>query len=246
MALLRRVAAVLADLVYPPTCALCDRTLASEDPDWCPDCAREVLAATATDYCHRCGAKAEPYLVDDDGCKHCRDAPARIDGLARVGPYEGPIGELVRRYKYNGVQRLDRLLGTMLANTIRSQSWCAHLDAMVPVPASFAERWRYQFYPVALLAQAAARELGVPALPLLVVGGKKRRQVELSPSERAANVRGKFRLHRHARVVGARLCLIDDVATSNATIRECAAVLKRAGAAEIYAAVLAKGGADKK
>lgn len=245
MALLRRVAAVLADLVYPPTCALCDRTLTLDTPDWCPDCAREVLAATATDYCHRCGAKAEPYLTDAGGCKHCRDARARIDGLARVGPYEGPIGELVRRYKYHGVQRLDRLLGFMLANAIRSQPWCDRLDALVPVPASFIERWRYQFYPVALLAQAAARELGVPALPLLVVRGKKRRQVEIAPSERAANVRGRFRLHRHARAGDARLCLIDDVATSNATIRECAAALKRAGAAEVYAAVLAKGGADK-
>jgi len=240
MKAVRDVLHLLADLVYPRSCALCDRTLDRTTIDWCPECVHEILAATGSDYCKRCGATAEPYTIDEAGCKHCRDTSLPIDGFARVGPYEGPIGCLVRRYKYDGQQRLDRLLASMLADALRSRPWCEQIAALVPVPATLIERWRYRFWPVGLLAQSAGHPLRLPSLPMLVSRRRARRQVEVNPSERIANVRGKFVPHRHARINGTRLCLIDDVATSNATLHECARVLKRAGATEVFAAVVAK------
>jgi ComF family protein len=240
MRAVRDVLHLLGELVYPRSCALCDRTLDRSSIDWCPDCVGLVLAATGSDYCGRCAATAEPHTVNEAGCKHCRDASAPIDGFARVGSYEGPIGSLVRRYKYDGQQRLDRVLASMLADALRSRPWCGRIDALVPVPATLTERWRYRFWPVGLLAQSAGQRLGLPYLPMMVSGRRSRRQVDVNPSERAANVRGKFVPHRLARVNGSRLCLIDDVATSNATLRECARALKRAGAAEVFAAVVAK------
>lgn len=241
---LRRAVSLLGNLILPPACALCDRTPIPDNSDWCPHCTTRILAAVSVDYCRRCGHTAEPFLVDEEGCRHCRGRRRPISGIARVGPYEGPIGEMIRRYKYNHRQWLDRLLGSMLADTIRSRPWCETLDGLVPVPASFAERWRYRFYPVGALAHETSRRLSLPTLPLLEVRGKKQRQVDLAPSDRVANVRGRFHLARGACVTGARLCLIDDVTTSGATLAECARVLKRAGATEIYAAVLAKAGRD--
>ncbi|MGE5296242.1 MAG: ComF family protein [Solirubrobacterales bacterium] len=38
------------------------------------------------------------------------------------------------------------------------------------------------------------------------------------------------------------MCLVDDIKTSGATLNECARVLKEAGAAKVYAVVLAVAG----
>ena len=242
MPVIHRALALVADLLFPHSCALCDRTPIDGDSDWCPSCTHEVLAAVSTDYCHRCGETTEPHLVDDRGCRHCRDRCPPTAGVARVATYESAIGEMIRRYKYHGQQRLDAVLGRMLADAIRGQPWSAGIDALVPVPASLIERLHYHFYPVGLLANVASHRLGLPVLPLLTIHGKTRRQTELIPSDRAANVRGKFHLARRANVSGACLCLVDDVTTSGSTLAECARVLKRAGAAEVYTAVLAKAG----
>ena len=68
-------------------------------------------------------------------------------------------------------------------------------------------------------------------------------QYELaSAAQRAENVRGAFAVVPGARLKEARLCLVDDVTTSGATLAEVRRVLKHAGAAGVYAAVLAKGG----
>ena len=49
------------------------------------------------------------------------------------------------------------------------------------------------------------------------------------------NLQGAFAVSRPKQVQGARLVLLDDVRTTGATLAECAATLRAAGAAEVYA-----------
>jgi predicted amidophosphoribosyltransferase len=63
-------------------------------------------------------------------------------------------------------------------------------------------------------------------------------QIGLSHSQRVENVRGAFAMARGVTLRGARLLLVDDVMTTGATLNECAKVLRRGGAAEVYAAVV--------
>ena len=66
-----------------------------------------------------------------------------------------------------------------------------------------------------------------------------RPQTGLSPAERRANVRGSFAAARGA-LRGRRVLLLDDVATTGATLREAARVLRtRAGARAIVLAAAA-------
>jgi predicted amidophosphoribosyltransferase len=53
-------------------------------------------------------------------------------------------------------------------------------------------------------------------------------------------VRGAFALRTGRSVAGRRLVLIDDVFTTSATVRECARVLRRAGAAQVDVLTLAR------
>jgi predicted amidophosphoribosyltransferase len=58
--------------------------------------------------------------------------------------------------------------------------------------------------------------------------------------ERRDNVRDAYGLLSGADVAGKRLVLVDDVATTGATLSECAACLRQAGAASIVALTLAR------
>ena len=55
-----------------------------------------------------------------------------------------------------------------------------------------------------------------------------------------SNIRGAFAMRRGVVAKEARLLLIDDVRTTGATIEECAKILRRSGASEVYAAVVVK------
>jgi ComF family protein len=152
------------------------------------------------------------------------------------------MGDLVLRLKYGRDQRLDAPLGDFLAASIGPTDWRAQLDALVPVPITWSSRLRYGYRPVDEVARCVGRKLDLPVLPLLSVKGKKRSQVGLSATQRVANVRGVFHVRPHANVAGKSLCIIDDVATTGATLREVGRVLKKAGAKHVYGAVLARAG----
>ncbi len=92
-------------------------------------------------------------------------------------------------------------------------------------------------YPAEALAAAVAQATDLPQLPILLRIRAGAHQVGLSFAQRAANVRGVFRLRKGVRLHDARLLLVDDVRTTGATLEECAKVLRRSGAREVFAAV---------
>jgi predicted amidophosphoribosyltransferase len=65
--------------------------------------------------------------------------------------------------------------------------------------------------------------------------------VKLDKSERGRNARGAFKIYEKEKIAGSKILLFDDVVTTGATVRECAKVLKRASAKEVWALALAHG-----
>jgi len=63
-----------------------------------------------------------------------------------------------------------------------------------------------------------------------------------SPAKRAKNVAGAFAVRYGHNFTERRICLIDDIKTTGATLNECAKTLKQAGASKVFALVLAVAG----
>ena len=118
-------------------------------------------------------------------------------------------------------------------------------ELVVPVPVH-ADRERQRGYDqAALIAEVAARRLGLPVARALERGRATVAQFELGRDERAANVAGAFRLRaserdaRHA-VAGRWILLVDDVVTTGSTLAACAIALERAGALAVSAIAVAR------
>jgi predicted amidophosphoribosyltransferase len=103
-------------------------------------------------------------------------------------------------------------------------------DEAAAVPATARARLRGD-HAADLLAAAVAKNLGIQfSQRRLVKVRSTDRQSGLPLARRAQNIRGAFRPHAGA---PRRVLLVDDVATSGATARECARLLLKAGAREV-------------
>ncbi|GMA76614.1 hypothetical protein GCM10025880_30310 [Methylorubrum aminovorans] len=109
-------------------------------------------------------------------------------------------------------------------------------DLIVPVPLHGLRLWRRRFNQSALLAREIGRQSGKSCdLRALARVKATRPQVGLTRRQRAENLQGAFRVTDagRARIIGRRLVLIDDVATTGATGNAAARALLRAGAASV-------------
>ncbi len=240
-----RVARTMADGVLAamlsPACACCDEVLASPTSSpVCPMCWRRLERFTPP-LCPDCG---EPLATVG---LHVR-CPLNGSGIARaraLGAYEGVLRDLVHAIKYGQRRSLTAVLARPLAAGAADLLDAA--DALVPVPLHPWRCWTRGFNQAHDLAQALAADR--PVLHALRRTRATRPQSALDASARRANVshafglaavtrRGRRRLSR--RISGCVLVLVDDVATTGATLEACARVLLEAGAREVRAVTLAR------
>jgi ComF family protein len=204
--------------------------------------------------CARCGC-ALP--VEAALCAPCRGALPRLaPGLAPAPPaplaawcaevaYEGEIEAWIQRFKYpgRGLAGLDArplALVESLAGDAAARAAGLGPTLVVPVPMHPRRRRARGFHPAGVLALAVARRLGAPvALDALVALRETASQTGLDRAARRRNVRGAFAV-RAGFVPPADVALVDDVATTGATLCACARALRRAGARRIVAVCVAR------
>jgi ComF family protein len=138
-----------------------------------------------------------------------------------------------RRLDYLG-RHLAVALGEGLGNRLTG------FDRVVPVPLHWRRRLTRGYNQAERIARPLAGRLALPCLPALSRRRATPPQSLLGRDERLANLRKAFRVPHPERVRGLRLLLVDDVATTGATLDAAASALKRAGAATVIALVAAR------
>lgn len=231
---LRRLSARALELLFPARCATCAAHLQGAPNPWFCAACWTGLPAYGAGVCDACGCPIEAADPPPGWrCGDCLKAAAPFARARALGPYRGTLAEAVRLLKYGDRPGLaPALVGRIDLGSAPPDLW--DVDLVLPVPLH-GRRLRLRGYnQSARLALALAGRLGHPAPEGVLERFRPTRpQVGLRRPERAANVRGAFRVARPEAVAGRRVLLVDDVITTGATIGACAKALRAAKAARV-------------
>lgn len=209
---------LLLSLIYPERCPFCGRVLNPGEEGLCFPCQKSL-----------------PW-TDGAAVRHIGGCDAALAPLW----YRDGVRQGVHRYKFQFGRSHSRLFGHLMAQCL--QDHLHHpVDLITWVPLS-KKRLRERGYDQAeLLARQVAAETGLPAVSTLVKTRNTKTQSRLSqPQSRQDNVAGAYLCRPEAELAGKRVVLVDDVATSGATLSACAHCLRQAGAAWVAALTLAR------
>ncbi|MCB9833109.1 MAG: hypothetical protein H6807_11610 [Planctomycetes bacterium] len=232
----------LADLLLPELCLLC----ASPEPGpWprrlCRRCLGELGLCDPASSCPVCGLPAAMATFGRRRCLACRRRRPPWAGLVVLGPYQGGLGRLLRRLKYEPLRAAALPLADLLAAyaaSLRAAGELVDVDLILPVPLARDRLLRRGFNQATALAAGLPQVLGAPLRP-----GWARRvdlvhQVGRGRAARRRLAASAFQID--ARVMGRRVLMVDDVITTGATLTAFAGALRAAGARELRALAAAR------
>ncbi len=165
------------------------------------------------------------------------DASQTISWAVAVDEYDGRMKDIIHALKYDRRRSISPRLGALMRE--RGAEVLRDADGVVPVPLHPRREYSRGFNQ----AHDLAIHLGPPVVPLLKRVVYTQSQIDLPKHERHRNVRDAFSFRPDPRSPipdPGLVVLIDDVATTGATLDACAQVLKRSGVKEVRALTAAR------
>lgn len=208
-------------------CVLCGSM--SRDGLWCRACDAD-MPYLKTPHCPVC---AHP-TPNGEICGHCLENPPQFSRTQAVFSYRFPADHLIQSLKYDEQLALAQVFAEKLLPLCVQEDLP---DYIVPMPLHPARLKQRGFNQAQLIAAPLARTLHIPLLNCQRLRDTAS-QTSLPWKARSANVKGAFSCDRD--LTGKHIALVDDVLTSGASLNELAAAVKKCGARDISAWVIAR------
>lgn len=227
---------IVMDLIFPRRCAVCDRTITGKDGvcRWCEPKLRFIQEPT----CMKCGKH-----VRDDSDMYCYDCKRTVKDYERgfaVFEYEF-IKESLFKFKYSGRAEYSRFYALMTEKRLGETLKNLGIEAFVPVPIHRRRYMKRGYNQAFEYARDLSKITGIRvekdwiARNINTVPLKK-----LSNRERQKNLEKAFIVKRND-VKLTKVCIVDDIYTTGATINRIASLLKGQGVKEVYFVTIAIG-----
>ncbi len=217
---------------FPLSCAICGSYLSAKERDGLCDTCKQTIDIDHGSRCHFCG---RPLLVETEYCLECRsDEVPSYKSLIALFPYHGKGRSLLAAYKFGEHRALTKYFAAWVIKTLRppfDNPECPRV--IVPVPPRPGKIKRKGWDQIDLLLTELKRE-GIPVSRCLC-RLKSNSQKALNRHDRRENLKNRIICVKTAPKT---VTLLDDIITTGATLRACAACLLASGAIEVHALTL--------
>ncbi len=187
-------------------------------------------------------------------CNKCSDR--KLAGLYFGLSYkEKPITrKLIHQFKYSYIKSLAKPSAEIIAeHLIKSGKNTEEIwqnSVLIPVPLDKNKLKTRGYNQSEELAKELSKILKIPVISDILIKIKETKpQMELSKEEREKNLLDAFATNNKdivgsdpAMLSGKKVFLVDDVYTTGSTMEECAKVLRKAGAKQVWGLVVAREG----
>ena len=235
----------LLELFFPSFCFSCQK----EGTYLCEDC-KATFEILEFQYClcNKNPLKINLELNKYGKCNRCLDK--KLSGLYFALPYKknALIKKLIYSFKYHPyIKDLAKTLALLLAEHFfisganKEEVWDNSI--LIPIPLNRKKLKNRGYNQAEELAKELSKILRVPVFSDVLIKIKTTQvQVELSGKEREQNLKNAFIIKNPAEVAGKKIFLVDDVYTTGSTMEECARVLKKANAKQVWGIAIAREG----
>lgn len=227
---------LLLSVLFPRRCAICDRTIAG-NRTVCDGCSKGIkLIEDPT--CMKCGKT----LVSEEElfCYDCKRTYKAYDRGFAVFEYSY-IKNSLYRFKYASRAEYSRFYAEKTIEKYGDLMVRLGIEAFIPVPIHRKRQEARGYNQSYEYAKVLSELTHIPVDSKLIL-----RQIntiplkKLRPNERQKNLKKAFKLNRND-VKFRRVCIVDDIYTTGATISSIAELLKSAGVTEVYFMAIAIG-----
>jgi len=209
-----------------------------------------ILDLLYPQFCFNCGREGS-YLCED--CQsilgvlntHQKSQTQNLKDLYFALPYQNLlIKNLIRKFKYQPfVKELAIPLASLIITHFQLLDNQPNFSdyILIPVPLEKRKLKRRGFNQAEEIGKELSKFLKISLSNNVLAKIKETPpQIELSDEERKENIKEAFFCQSPEKIKGRKILLVDDIYTTGATMRECAKVLKKAGAKEIIGIVVAR------
>lgn len=230
----------LLNLILPPKCICCGKIIYEEN-GLCASCFQKVTFVT-TPYCKRCGLPFENAFQNKNLlCAKCANDKKPVLQMSRSAlKYDDLLKKNILAFKFRDQTQYAAVFAKFM-KVAGKDIFESGADILIPVPLHYKRLVKRRYNQSALLAEALSRLTGLPADTVSLVKIKHTKpQVFYSGRARVKNVKGVFAVRDKMQIKGKRIVLIDDVMTTGSTLKECAKVLREAGAQSVCSLTVAR------
>jgi len=233
----------ILDFLFPPSCLSCQKLTGNSHDFYKYLCQRCLgrIKINEDDQCFLCHI----FTRNGKTCSSCqRKTP--LKGIIVASDYDNLIlKETIHYFKYRYVRTLALPLSWILLKKLNEFPFENKKDwLLIPVPLAKRRLHDRGFNQTELLAQNLSKWLNISVSSAIIERVRFRTpQMEIKNiKERIKNIQNSFSLKKEANaglIKNKRVILIDDVATTGATLSECAKILKPY-VKEVWGCVIAK------
>jgi ComF family protein len=220
----------IVDFFYPPFCCYCGKI----GYEVCPSCFSNIEIITNQKICFACGR----VLPKNGICPICSLSPPSFDQTRSWGIYTGVLKQIIQKLKYKRGFGIIEYISKPIIESINN--WGIPIDMIIPIPLGRKRKKERGYNQSTLIASPISKYFNIPiSHSALYRFRETKSQVGLNYEERNLNIKGAFQAS-NAEISQKSILLIDDIATTCATLNESAKTLLLAGASKVFCFTIAQ------